>query len=63
MRISFGLEKLQAKVCNISICMNWLKKLLTCEDRRLEELDELVDLDERIDRHFQLGASIVSRFL
>lgn len=30
----------------------------TCEDRGLEQLDKLVDLDKGVDRHFKLGAVI-----
>lgn len=29
----------------------------TCEDGRLEQLDEFVDLDEHVDCHFYVGAS------
>lgn len=29
----------------------------TCEDRRLEQLDELVDLYEDVYRHLELGAT------
>jgi hypothetical protein len=33
---------------------------LTCEDRGFEELDKLVDLDEHVDSHFEVGTSVVS---
>jgi hypothetical protein len=33
---------------------------LTCEDRGFEELDKLVDLDEHVDGHFEVGTIFVS---
>lgn len=32
----------------------------TCEDRGFEQLDELVNLDEHVDGHFEVGAVCVS---
>ena len=33
---------------------------LTCKHRRFEQLDELVDLNEHVDRHFKIGATMIS---
>ena len=35
--------------------------LLTCEHRRLEQLDQLVDLNEHLYGHFQFRTANVSR--
>lgn len=35
---------------------------LTCEDWRFEELDKLIDLDEHVDRHFEVGTGVVSMY-
>lgn len=33
---------------------------LTCEDRRLDELNKLVYLDENVDSHLELGTVMLS---
>lgn len=62
MGILFRLQQLQSKILTSSAArhINTGERPLTGEHRRLYQLHQLIDLDQNVHCHFQLGADIVS---
>jgi hypothetical protein len=62
MRVFLWLKELYAQVwwALDSAAMEGSRFELTCEDRRFQQLDKLINLDKCVHRHFQVSAATVS---